>query len=578
MKRKFLSTLFISLLFTLASNAQRITFFLETCGDINVSANTNLNSWTGWSMPGITITSDTAVADNYTTVRTTGNSSQITYPFYGNASGGNNILFSRSETLRPGITVKGIDVSAHTQLELQFGYRVERLNENPLVVLSVSPDNGAADSWIEVPCILSEADTGWYLSPVIPLPVEATASTIALKWKTSGACGYRLDDIRITGIPKNTWRAVSSGATDVSAQGFTANWDASPGADKYYLEVSTSPSFTSLDVDTVVGWNQKTTIASASSVDSILANVGTVANNGIQKIVRIGNPTDVARMGIYTVSYAANGAGYPAYAFACPNAFNSVGFQSANTIPSYYQIQANTKGYYNLKLSSIFDSSGAGPRNIKIQYRTGEDGLWYDVADYLISSATIWNIQDSVALPDACNNQENLYIRWLVKNQARATSSTSTVDSITTTGTFRLANVNVRGNAGSFIAGYEGKEITGPSDVISGLGAGTYYYRVRASKDGDYSFYSQPVSVVLGSSSINNTQKSDPGIYYDRMSEKLLVTVFSSGLVNVLDVNGRILDSFSSLEQSFSLSRYSSGLYFAVLDTPAGRKVIKFSK
>jgi hypothetical protein len=83
-------------------------------------------------------------------------------------------------------------------------------------------------------------------------------------------------------------------------------------------------------------------------------------------------------------------------------------------------VKLNTKGYENLKISSKMQSGGnnPGPRDFIIQYRTNISGTWTDIPGTTIITANDWTTGwlDSVALPAACNNQEMLYLRWIMNS------------------------------------------------------------------------------------------------------------------------------------------------------------------
>jgi len=102
-----------------------------------------------------------------------------TAPTYTGASGSANVFFSGTGTL--GFAIEGIDASAFTNLQLQFGYRKESATVLP--TLAVEYWNGTA--WVAVSYTFNETATtavGWYLSPVIALPAGAQIAGLKVRW------------------------------------------------------------------------------------------------------------------------------------------------------------------------------------------------------------------------------------------------------------------------------------------------------------------------------------------------------------------------------------------------------------
>ena len=108
----------------------------------------------------------------------------------------------------------------------------------------------------------------------------------------------------------------------------------------------------------------------------------------------------------------------------------------------YWIIDFATTGYENITLSSKQRGSNTGPRDFKVQVKL--DGTeWIDVAGSEIGVAstnfTSGALSD-IALPEICNNQGKVYLRWIM------TSDTSINGSIVgTSGTNRIDNIFVKG-------------------------------------------------------------------------------------------------------------------------------------
>ncbi|MDK8180122.1 fibronectin type III domain-containing protein [Paenibacillus sp. UMB4589-SE434] len=103
----------------------------------------------------------------------------------------------------------------------------------------------------------------------------------------------------------------------------------------------------------------------------------------------------------------------------------------------------STKGLENITLSSQQKSSSSGPRDFKVQISTDLTN-WKDVNKGTLLLGTDYNATGSLVdalLPNEANDQNRLYIRWLVNSNARVSGS----DSIGNTGSSRIRDVVVSG-------------------------------------------------------------------------------------------------------------------------------------
>ncbi len=115
----------------------------------------------------------------------------------------------------------------------------------------------------------------------------------------------------------------------------------------------------------------------------------------------------------------------------------------ANT--KYWFVKINTTLFSNLKLSSAQQSGGtnAGPKYFKLQYKISESGTWTNVNNDTIKNSNDWLTSTlvNVPLPEECNNQEELFVRWLSitdsssNNTIVQSNGTSKIDNIIITGT-----------------------------------------------------------------------------------------------------------------------------------------------
>ncbi|MBN2776666.1 MAG: T9SS type A sorting domain-containing protein [Bacteroidales bacterium] len=83
-----------------------------------------------------------------------------------------------------------------------------------------------------------------------------------------------------------------------------------------------------------------------------------------------------------------------------------------------WEISLNTIGYENILASAMFTAGGTfpGPKEFKLQYKIGEEGIWIDVVDGDVTTANDWvtGVQDDIPLPFECNNTELIYLRWIM--------------------------------------------------------------------------------------------------------------------------------------------------------------------
>ncbi|WP_161487977.1 Ig-like domain-containing protein [Paenibacillus glacialis] len=133
------------------------------------------------------------------------------------------------------------------------------------------------------------------------------------------------------------------------------------------------------------------------------------------------------------------------------------GWNSGNGT-KYWQATVSTKGYDNITLSSQQNSSGTGPRDFKVQISTNNT-TWTDVpnttlkmvvSSFSCASNTCKLVE--VPLPTNANDQDLLYIRWIVRSNTNTNGSSG----IGSTGSSRIKEVRVSGSA-----------ITGGPEVLS---------------------------------------------------------------------------------------------------------------
>jgi predicted extracellular nuclease len=187
--------------------------------------------------------------------------------------------------------------------------------------------------------------------------------------------------------------------------------------------------------DIIASWNFENEVKRSLITDNATflsnpytADDGIAANKDIAPITILGS--------IYT-SWV-NGTGGTGTFAANSNTWNG----GANI--NHWKVTISTMGHKDIKLSSKQMGSNTGPRDFQLEYSiNGED--WNIVPD---ASITVLNdlftsgVLENVTLPDACNNQPSLSLRWLVTSEvainggAVASTGSDRIDDIIITGVF----------------------------------------------------------------------------------------------------------------------------------------------
>ncbi|MBU9713071.1 immunoglobulin-like domain-containing protein [Evansella tamaricis] len=107
----------------------------------------------------------------------------------------------------------------------------------------------------------------------------------------------------------------------------------------------------------------------------------------------------------------------------------------------YYVIDFETLGFKNIKLSSRQMGSNTGPRDFQLQYSL--DGVnWVEIGQE-ITVANNWNsaVITDLELPTETENQENVYVRWLMTSNTSINGGT-----VGSGGTSRIDDIVITGN------------------------------------------------------------------------------------------------------------------------------------
>lgn len=539
-------------------NYNRQVFFTESMGEgSTTSPYPSVLEWTGWHNSNITIS--TGDCPNQPDVRSTVVSATATST-YPECSGSNNVYFKAEEPgTERGFAINGIDASAFKNIQLSFGY--SKTSSDVRSDLDVYYWNGT--SWVQIFFLFNEIfqPSGWYRSPILSLPEDAAINALGLRFvkPASSTNSIRIDDVWLTGEPKISASPVVNDASEVTATGFTVSWDEYPNATQYLLDVSERENFAVADSTVLAAWTFPEIYAAGT-----VAGPNIFTANNKDKFISCsatGNDSNAIPYG------AGDGSE------TNPYAISSTGWENG-VYKKHFQIDVNTIGFSGLSLSSWQYSSANGPKNMKVQYRLNNTSAWIDVpqSDLVMPSAAYGptSLLTDLALPTACDNQENVSIRWTMTSSLRTSGLSSYI--VTSGGTSRISNIYIKGKAVDVVSGYQSVAVAGTSHRVTGLEENkTYYYRLRAT-DGTYVSNTSEVKHVTtfatSVKSILNDQNVQ--IYYNSLTDCFEVkTVVSSNdiTVKVSDMSGRRLEqkNLSDSERSLNVKHLPAGVYIVTL-------------
>ncbi len=109
----------------------------------------------------------------------------------------------------------------------------------------------------------------------------------------------------------------------------------------------------------------------------------------------------------------------------------------------YWSVNLSTIGYENITLTSKQKGSNTGPKNFSLQYSLNNSN-WVTVVDNIViaNDNFVSGVVNQFVLPSACENQSNLYLRWVVTSTVSvndgtvASGGTNRIDDIIITGSF----------------------------------------------------------------------------------------------------------------------------------------------
>lgn len=283
---------------------------------------------------------------------------------------------------------------------------------------------------------------------------------------------------------------VATAGTAIGTTGFDANWNAVAGATGYYLDVSTSADF-GTPAGTVVGWDF----------------------NDQDKVADSGAPANA------TQQISSTATGFEGYANGVSGkALYKKGWDNGSGT-KYWMVGFSTAGFSTLTLSSVQRSWNYGPRDFKVQYRIGTGGSWTDVAGSTVTVANdyVTGVLNALPLPAACNDQAEVYLRWIMTSNTRFDG----LGPVVSGGSSVIEDIVLSAAATPlYVPGYEDLDVGNVTTfTVTGLTPQTtYYYRVRA----------HGTACTSANSNVIPVTTSVVSIYYSRANGTVLDPIWSN--------------------------------------------------
>lgn len=196
-----------------------------------------------------------------------------------------------------------------------------------------------------------------------------------------------------------------------------------------------------------------------------------------------------------------------------------------------------TKGFSDILHSGQTTSSNTGPKNFKVQYSlNGTD--YTDCGTFVVPGTSLGDAPVNVALPAACDNQELVYVRWVLKDTESLNGGT-----IGSGGTFNFTAANFTGIAldesltPELVGGTE-IPLGEPVFLSTDTADASIFYKAYPS-EAAYSTYNPSAGIVLNS---------------------LPASIIAYASKDGTDGRARVFDFTQLKVKAVTASRYSGGL------------------
>lgn len=317
-------------------------------------------------------------------------------------------------------------------------------------------------------------------------------NTIAFRQGSTSQPQIVIDGIRVattwtTLLPPATQTLiapVASSATNITAAGFTANWNASATATNYWLDVSTTSDFSSLvtdynnkDVGNVTTFDITSLNANTQYYYRVRASNGTTttsSSNTISVLTLLASPIAIPAVNISTTSFTAK-------------------WNSSSGATSY-KIDVSISSDFSTFLTNYINKDAGNDTTAIVSSLTPGTTYYYRVRAY--SSSNTSGNSNSIMV-----STENLPVPStpVAKEAANITTTSFTANWFSSLGATNYSiDVSTDEAFLNILPGYNNKQagLVTFTNVTGLLPSTKYYYRIRASNSGGASPNSNSISVT----------------------------------------------------------------------------------
>ncbi len=256
---------------------------------------------------------------------------------------------------------------------------------------------------------------------------------LAIQCVSNDAFAFMIDDIVITGdcnsAPEADFMADNTSVDRGETVSFTDRSSQMPTSWSWTFDGGTPATSTAqsprITYNTPGTYSVSLTVSNAQGTDTE-TKTGYITVSPYNVIVKWNFPTNSADAtadgGIEanldkTISAGGNNIGTPTYATSGASSMcaSVTGWNNAsNNNPKYWTVNFTTLNYNNIKLWSKQCGGGnRAPKNFKVQYSLNGTS-WTDITTVTCARDWTTGVLSEVSLPNACSNQNTVYLRWVV--------------------------------------------------------------------------------------------------------------------------------------------------------------------
>jgi len=459
--------------------ASAVTLFTETVG--TPSGTTAINSYTGWSNPGLTFS---GTGDVRNTTQSTG---------YAGASAGGNVFLTNTAGIN--FQIAGIDTTGYTSLTLSFGvFKSTTASSGADLIVAVSSD-GVTYTPLTFTALPTGSGTAVWALRTATGTIPSTAN-LRIRFTQNGtATQYRIDDVTLTGTvaapATYTWAGPTLGVDDFNV---ATNWSPSrvTPATNDILVINTGFAPTLSNVPTQTIGALRVTNNTAATLITNAANTLTVSGGASALQVDAVSSLTLAGANPLKVSVASGSSGTIAGLLLLQdsghrllgNAAGAVTFQNGALCTTASSFTGNPFGSGSAGdgvAGSVIFASGskythngglspfgtAGNAAVAL-FQTGSEANWLTAAGFQASGRTyadltIGNATTSVGVNDGGSGNfqfDNLNLRSdsTLTFNGTGTSAVTIQGDITSEGTGNVTDVTLNSGTGGIILNRAGTQ------------------------------------------------------------------------------------------------------------------------